>query len=403
MKLLTKQIFGWSVYDFANTVYAALLITVYFPLFLEKIGGNVLHFGIIISVSMLLAGLFVPFIGAVADVTQRKKFALFIFTLLCCLFTIIIGIFGLSLGLIWIIVFAILANFFYHASLDIYDSMLVNISTERNIGRISGIGTAAGYLGTILSVAVAYVIGFQLGFDTTRGIQAVFIVTAILFFGFSMITFVTMKDPSRTRIQKKHFKKAFTKVVSTLGSIKRYRYIWLFLLASFLYVDAANTAIIFLFLFARDQLGITLVQFLPLYVMMAISAGIGSLVFGKLSDKLGHKKTLLAVIFMWTTIIVALYLYTNLVTFFIVGIVGGALLGAVWTISRPLLVELAPKSKISELFGYQGLTEKFSGVFGPLLFSAVALYFDFRQALLVVIALFLVGGLILNFVKVRKR
>jgi len=79
------------------------------------------------------------------------------------------------------------------------------------------------------------------------------------------------------------------------------------------------------------------------------------------------------------------------------------LLGATWTITRPLLVELAPKTKIAELFGYQGLTEKFSGVIGPALFGLIAVTLGFRQALLVVIGLFLLGGIVLWFVKTERR
>jgi len=77
-------------------------------------------------------------------------------------------------------------------------------------------------------------------------------------------------------------------------------------------------------------------------------------------------------------------------------------LGGIWTITRPILVELSPKAKIAELFGYQGLTEKFSGVIGPALFGYVATFIDFRQALLVVIGLFLAGALVLSFVKKNK-
>jgi UMF1 family MFS transporter len=88
--------------------------------------------------------------------------------------------------------------------------------------------------------------------------------------------------------------------------------------------------------------------------------------------------------------------------FLAVGIFGGALLGAIWTITRPLLISLAPKDKIAELLGYQGLTEKFSGVIGPVLYGWVAVAFGFRQALIVVIVLFILGGLVLRFVKEKR-
>ena len=175
MKSLKKQIFGWSMYDFANTIFSALFITVYFPLFVVLNGGTSFYVGLTMSISMLLAGLLVPFLGAIADITQRKKLLLFIFTLLSCIFTLFTGLFDLTL----ILILGLLANFFYHASLDVYDSLLVDISSKKNIGWISGIGTAVGYLGTILSVAIAYIVGLIYGFETTQGIRIIFLLLEI--------------------------------------------------------------------------------------------------------------------------------------------------------------------------------------------------------------------------------
>ena len=395
---MKKQIFGWSMYDFADTIFSALFVTVYFPLFVVLKGGNAFHVGLTMSVSMLLAGLLVPFLGAVADQTQRKKLLLFIFTVLCCIFTFFVGFFGLFT----VLVLGLLANLFYHASLDMYDALLVNISTKRNVGFISGIGTAVGYLGTVFSVGIAYFIGSIYGFESVKGIAIVFMLVALSYFGFSLFTFFLVKEPAKTRIKKQHLKKAFTSVIFTFKNIKKLRNVWLFLLSSFLYVDAASTAIIFLFLYARDQLGFTIPQFLPLYVFMALAGFLGSLIFGKITDKIGHKKSLLIVLFSWVLIILLLYFKTTYIIFIIVGLLGGALLGAIWTITRPMLIQLAPKKKVAELLGYQGLTEKFSGVIGPALFGFVAVEIGFKEALLIIIILFLLGGTVLSFVKDEK-
>tara|TARA_Y100000310_G_C20691737_1_gene822729 strand:- start:487 stop:1680 length:1194 start_codon:yes stop_codon:yes gene_type:complete len=395
---IKKQIFGWGMYDFANTIFSALFVTVYFPLFVVLKGGNAFHVGLVFSASMLLAGLLVPFLGAIADITQRKKFLLFMFTAVCCIFTFFTGFFVLSI----VLFFGLLANFFYHAGLDVYDSLLVNVSSERNIGRISGIGTAMGYLGTILAILVAYIIGFYYGFESVNGIKIVFMLTGVLFFGFAGFTFVLVKHKPRKKIEKKDFKKAFYQVISTIKGIRKFKYVWLFLLASFFYVDAANTVIIFLFLFGRDQLGIGVIEFLPLYFVMALSAAIGSFIFGYMTDKVGHKKILNLILGLWVLLILGLFLKTNYLTFVLAGIFGGALLGGLWTVTRPILVDLAPKKKTAELFGYQGLTEKFSGVIGPVLFGVIAVSIGFRYALLGVIGLFLAGALVLSFVKSRK-
>lgn len=305
------QIFGWSMYDFANTIYSALFVTVYFPLFVTLKGGTPFQVGLTFSLSMLLAGLLVPFLGAIADITKRKKLFLIIFTVLCCSSVLLAGFFNIWL----VLLFALLANFFFHASLDVYDALLVNLSTQKNIGRISGIGTAVGYLGTIVSVAIAYIIGLYYGYEDIKGIQVVFIITAVLFLGFSLFTFAFVKEDSKEKIKNHHLKKAFGNVLSTIKDFKKFRFIWLFLLASFLYTDGANTAIIFLFLFGRDQIGLSLMQFLPVYIVMAIASAVGAFCFGKITDRFGHKNTLNLILFLWVAVILMLFIKTNYTTF----------------------------------------------------------------------------------------
>jgi len=394
---LKKQILGWTIYDFANTIFAALFITVYFPLFVILKGGNAFHVGLVFSLSMLLAAFLVPYIGALADITQRKKILLFILTIACCIATFFVGFFAL----IPVLIIGLLANFFYNASLDVYDSFLVNLSTKKNRGWISGIGTSVGYIGTLLSIGIAYIVGLIYGFETLEGIRLIFILIAIFFFAFSLISFALLKEPGKTKFKKIHFKKAFKNVIYTLKSFKKFKTVWIFLLASFLFVDAANTTIIFLFLFARDQIGLSLVEFFPIYIIFAIAAGIGSLIFGKITDKFGHKKTLMTDLILWIGVIGLLYFWQNYTIFLIVGALGGALLGGIWTIVRPLLLQIAPEEKAAELLGYQGLTEKFSGVIGPALFGLIAVLFGFTQALLVPIILFVLGAFVLSFVKMK--
>ena len=395
-----KQIFSWSIYDLANTIFSALFITIFFPLFIILLGGTAFHVGLIFSISMFLAALIVPTLGAIADITKRKKLLLFIFTLICCIFTFFTGFAGLVLALI----LGLLANFFYHAGLDVYDAMLIDISTQKNIGRVSGIGIGIGYIGTILAIFVSFIIGRFYDLESIEGIRIIFIIVAILFLSISMITFLFYKEPfqKKKKIKLKHIPLAFKRVISSIKEIKKFKYLWIFLLASFLYSDAANTAIIFLYLYGRDQIGLTVQQFLPLYLVMALVAMLGAFIFGKITDTVGHKKTLMFLLFGWITIISIMYFKTTYATFLLTGILGGAFLGGTWTVTRPLLVSLAPKQKISELFGYQGLTEKFGGMIGPVTFGAVASLFGFRQALLIVISLFILGAITLGFVKIKK-
>ncbi|MBS3097969.1 MFS transporter [Candidatus Woesearchaeota archaeon] len=396
-----KAIFGWVIYDLANTAFSALFITFFFPLLIKVyLGGNEFQLGLVMGLSMLLAGILVPLIGAVSDSTGRKIPFVIFFTITCVVFTIITPYLGLYLALL----FALLANLAYHSAIDVYDALLVDISTKQNIGTISGYGVATGYLGTILSLIMAYIILIIFGFNTKTGIQAIFPATALFFLAFSTITFVLVKDKiKKAKIPlKTAIKKSFSQLKDTLTNMHNHKGLLPFLIASFIYTDGMNTAILFLYLYGREQIKLTLVSFFYVYAVMAVAAMIGSLVFGRITDKIGPKKTLSISLGIWILIITLLINVNNLKSFLIAGSLGGVALGAIWTATRPMLVQLSPKQKIAELFGFQGLTEKFSGVFGPVIFGYVVVKSGYQPALIVLLGFFILGLLILYKVPSKK-
>jgi len=349
---------------------------------------------------MLLAGILVPFIGALSDTTGRRMNFVIFFTILCVIFTTLTGYVPLYLALI----FALIAMFTYHAALDVYDAKLVDISTNKNRGKISSYGVAFGYVGTILSLVMAYIILTIFGFQSETGIRAIFPATAIFFLLFSLLTFNFVKDKVRkvTISIKDTIKKAFFQIKETITKLPKYKGLLPFLIASFLYTDAMNTVILFLYLYAREQIKLALINFFYFYALFALAAIIGSLLFGKVSDKIGPKRTLIIVIIIWIFIILLLRKVSNIPSFIIAGCLGGAALGAVWTVTRPMLVKLSPRKKIAQLFGFQGLTEKFSGFFGPIIFGFVVIRTNYQTALLVLIVLFVLGLFFLFFVPDKR-
>jgi len=395
--MLNKEVIGWSIYDLANTAFSALVISLFFPVLIKNfLGGNEFQIGLVMGLSLLLAGVFVPLLGGLSDATNVKKPFLIIFTILTVITTILIPFTPLKIALI----LGLLANFFYHSSLDIYDSFLPMLSSRKNIGKISGIGTAFGYVGTILSLVMAWILLNSYGWDTLLGVKAVFIGTGVFFLVFAIITFLTIKDRTRSkRTWWQGVEKSVHEVSHTVTKIKKHKNVWTFLLASFLYVDALSTAIIFLFLFGNQQIGLTLQQFFPLMMVMALTAGIGSLFFGKFTDWYGPKKTLIVVIGGWILVIASLMISPTPEVFYAMGSLGGAFLGGVWTATRPMLVSIAPKEKITELFGFQGLTEKFGGVIGPILFGFLVVNYGYIPALGSLLVMFTAGLLILLKVK----
>jgi UMF1 family MFS transporter len=393
-------VFGWCIYDLANTAFSALYITFFFPFLIKVIlGGNEFQIGLVSGLSMLFAGLLVPFIGAISDILGRRMEFVIFFTSICVMLTALTGYATLPVALI----FGLFAMLSYHAALDVYDAKLIDISTKKNIGKISSYGTAFGYLGTILSLIMAYLILSENNWDTTAGIKTLFPATALFFLLFSLITFVLLREKQEvTTITKDTLKQAFLQVKDTVTKLTKYKGLLPFLVASFLYTDGMNTVILFLYLFAREQIKLSLNNFFYFYAFFALSAIIGSLIFGRVSDKINPKRTLIILQLIWAAIIILLIRVSNMTSFLIAGCLGGAALGAVWTVTRPMLVKLSPNKNIAQFFGFQGLTEKFSGVLGPIVFGFVVVRAGYQSALLVLLSFFALGLVFLLFIPNKK-
>lgn len=389
-------IFSWSMYDFANTAFSALFVTFFFPLFVKNyLGGNEFHVGLVFGLSILLAAIFVPMIGALSDAFGKRIPFIIFFTIGCVILTGFVGVVALPIALI----LGFIANLFYHSALDAYDAILTDISTFKTMGRISGYGVALGYIGTILSLVMAFLILTIFGWESKISIQYIFPAISIFYITFSLFLFFFVKDKQKKKVKiKKAFAKAFYQLKLTITKINRYKGLLPFLIASFFYTDGANTAIVFLFLFGQDQIGISVKTFFFLFALMATAAAIGALISGRLSDKIGPKKTLFITISIWVAIILLLIIKTNIITYILVGILGGAALGSMWTVTRPMLITLIPKHKTAELFGFQGLTEKMGGV-GPLLFGFLVVTVGYKLSLWVLVGFFVLGFIFLNLVK----
>ncbi len=398
---MRKEVFAWSLYDLANTAFSALFVTFFFPVLIKNhLGGNEFQLGLSLGISMFIAGLLVPVLGAASDKTGRRIPYVIFFTIIaiaCMLITT-------YSNLLWALIFGLLANLGFHAALDVYDAKLADISTKKNVGKISGIGTAFGYVGTILSLVMAYLILGRFGFDSLEGIKIVFIGTGIFYFVFSLPLFFVLKDRIiNGETGFRLFRDSFLSVKNTFTHIKQYRNVFLFLISSLLFVDGMETAIIYLYLFGQQQLGITVQNFFFLFGLMSVAAALGAWVFGHLTDRFGPKKTLAGILFAWLIILSLLFFKTNITTYVLVGSIGGALLGGIWTATRPMLLSIAPRHKIAELLGFQGLTEKFGGVFGPIAFGFVVVRAGYRPALLVLLAFIGLGLLFLLKVSSKRQ
>ena len=166
-----------------------------------------------------------------------------------------------------------------------------------------------------------------------------------------------------------------------------------------MYTNAINAATIFLYLYGREEIALTIPEFMIVFLFFSISAAIGSFFIGHLVDKIGSKKTLILTGISWILVILLLINSKTYNMFLFSGCVGGVAMGAVWTASRPLLIHLAPKKKIGQFFGFTELTDKFSGIFGPILFGYLASVYNYSIALYSLTIFFAIGIIFMFMVK----
>ncbi len=364
-------VFSWSMYDFANTIFAMNVISLYFALWVTvDMKGEDILYSWALSGSMLLAAIFSPIMGVISDRLGRRMPFLIFFTLISCAFTALIGIANkLFLGLLF---FAI-ANFCYQSAAIFYNALLPQVSEKNQIGRVSGYGTGLGYCGSIAGLLLVRPIVLK------YGRQAAFIPTAIFFLLFSIPCFLFVKDRWVNKRDKfeLQIREAFKKIKETFVNIKQYPELFNFLIAVFIAFNAINTIIVFMSVYTKKVMGFADPEIITFYIISTIFAIVGSLIAGFITDRLGSKRILTAVLGLWCISLLLAIISFNKSMFWIVGPLVGICLGATWTSARALVVELSPPQMVGEVFGFYGLIGKSASIIGPVIWGLTVWIFGF--------------------------
>lgn len=414
------KIFVWTLYDFANTSYSIVVVTFIFAVYFKEVIADKkpvgdLFWSLGISISMIITGIISPILGAIADYSAGKKRFLLFFTLLCIIPTSLLYFTGRGDVLSALLLF-IFANIGFEAGLVFYDAFLPEIATLKSYGRVSGYGFAMGYLGSLFVLALAF------PFINEGMIKETFPLAAAFFLVFAIPIFIFLGDSRKEVIKKVNYINiGISRVFSTLKNLKYYKNLALFLLAFFFYIEGVNTVIFFAGNYASSTLHFSMQQLIIFFLLVQTTAILGSILFGVLSDSIGQKKSIIISLVIWIfTVIIAYFTsseqnilvqtfaeITNnpaeniiIISFYLVGLLAGTVMGATQSTSRSLMSKLTPDNKKTEFFGFYSLFGKSSAVVGPLVFGLVSyLTGEQRYAILSVGFFFIVGLFILNFVQ----
>ncbi len=410
---------AWAMYDWANSAMVTTIITAIFPIYYASVACSGVcdvkeaerRYAIVTVLGMVVIAMLSPVLGTIADLKGDKKKMLGGFMTM--------GI--LSVGAMffiyhgdWILASAlfIFANIGANGSFVFYDALLPHVAREDEIDRVSTAGYALGYIGggTLLALNLAWYMKPQwFGLPHGEGLspaqatlptRLAFLSVAIWWLVFSIPLFRRVAEPyvPPERIPPGvPVRAAFARLLETFKGLRSHRQAFLMLLAFLIYNDGIGTIIRMAVIYGKE-IGIDDTIMIG-SIMIVQFVGIPcAFLFGMLAQRLGAKRSIGLGLVVYIVICVFGYYMKSAAHFLILAVLVGAVQGGTQALSRSLFGTLIPKDKSGEFFGFFGVAEKFAGILGPAIFAVAS----GRNAILALIAFFIVGGVLLYFVDVAE-
>jgi len=405
-----SRIVCWSMFDFANTAFSVIIVTVIYSKYFTNVvaGGQKWIWGLSVSVSMIIAAMLSPALGAIADLSRNRKRFLLLFTLISVICTALMY-FVVKGDILYGAILFIFANVGFKAGLVFYDAFLPNLTEKKNYGRVSGYGFAAGYLGAlVVLLIVLFILPDKSSPIYYERIRLSFLIASAFFMLFSIPLFLFVSEPKKKiQIKKSLIKKGLLKSYNTFKALfieKKLPSISKFLISFFLYNDAIITIIAFASIFASNVLHMEDFELIIFFIIIQSTAVLGSFIFGIISDHIGPKKTITITLVIWIFVVIGAAFVNTTGQFYFIGLLAGLAIGSSQSCSRSLMALLTPKSSEAEYFGfYDGLFGKSSAVIGPLFYGIVSDISSERIATLGLSLFFIAGLIILQGVKVKNK
>jgi MFS transporter, UMF1 family len=387
---LNRNVFAWIMYDFANSSFTTIIVTVIYAVYFKDVVVNSGELGTslwgrAVSISMLLVAVAAPILGAVADYSRAKKNFLIYCTSLTVIFTALLYFVGpgdISRGM-W---FFIIANFGFNCANVFYNALLPEITSRKTMGKVSGWGWSFGYIGGLLALMLV----FPLAENNTK---LVFPAVALFFSSFALITFIFLRS-SMPNFSKRtnYFKTALKRIRLSAGNIKHFRELLKFIISYLIYNDGIVVIIAFASIYGSTRFGMTGQELIKYFIIMNVTSFIGAFIFGYILDKIGAKITIAITLLIWIAVVIWAFFCQSITSFYYVGLLAGIAIGSSQSSSRTMMALLTPNAKMAEFFGFFSLTGKVSSVIGPVIYGEIARITGSQRYSILTIALFFIAG-----------
>ena len=424
----TKKEWSYIFYDWAESAFTVVFATFIFPglySFLSVDTGGLTNDQSSILYQVLIAGISIviailsPILGTLSDYKGYKDKFFRLFFYVGIISSMMIPLYPYFPWWVVLIPFTI-AYLAYNATNVFYDSYLVDTTTDERMDRVSTVAYAFGYLG---GSTIPLVIGIVLisVLDGALGLQLTFLITSIWWLVFSLPFLKNVRQHYGINPEPNPVKKAFQRILKTLKEVKKYKKVFLFLIAFFLYIDGVHTIISQAVIFAVNAIPeVTSANvntvLLPIFLLIQVAAFVFALIFAQLGKRYKSENLLLVTIGMYALVSLFGFFVNSIILFTILALMIATSQGAIQSLSRAYFGKIIPKEKANEFFGLYTVFSRVAAFMGPAiiaLVSGIVLFASgtdqivdpvfpgaMRYGILALIVLFIAGGLIFN--RVRK-
>jgi MFS transporter, UMF1 family len=413
-----REIFGWAMFDFANQAYTLLIITVIFgDLFTRVVVGDApdyrrgnLLWSFALSTSYLLVVACAPVAGAIMDYTASKKRFLFVSYLLTVATTGLLYFVAPGYAALGVVLL-ILSNFAYSIGEAFIASFLPELGPPRSLGRISGFGWALGYVGGLVSAALALQLLGEVSAANFDRIRWVGPLAAAFFLLAAIPTFVWVRERGVAQPGLPawgYLRFGLSRVRDTVRRVQAHRDLATMLGSTFFAMNGIYIIITFAFIYGAQVVKWDEGTRTTMFILVQLTAAAGALGFGWIQDRLGAVRTYRITLWMWIVAVALIFLTPTLShglrrlgldwqpqhVFLVVGCAAGMSLGSCQSATRTLVGLFSPLSRSAEFFGFWGLTLKLAGASGLLIIGLLQVVLGLRTAVLCCVALFLAAWVI---------
>ena len=409
-----REVFGWAMYDFANSGYTTVVITAVFAAYFvggiaQKAEWATFAWTLALSISYAIVMLTMPSLGAYADLRAAKKKMLMWFTVGCVASTAALAFAGPgSVALAFVLI--VVSNTFFSYGESLAASFLPELARPEALGKVSGWGWSFGYFGGMLALGIC--LGYALwagkqGISADRFVPVTMLITAAIYGAAAMVTFKLLQERGVARphaTSEGGFGASLRQLKATFDQARHYQdFMWLLLCAVF-YQGGVAVAITLAAIYAEQVIGFVQAETMVLIFVLNLAAAAGAFGFGHFQDRLGHKLALGLTLLGWIATCIIAALTTTKGGFWYAAALAGVCMGSSQSAGRAMAGMFAPPQQLGEFFGLWTFATRLASIIGPLTYGAItwATGGNQRVAIASTAVLFVIGLVVLQRIDVAR-